>query len=186
MLTRVSAVQSVVIAELRENNLSNMGQQPPRLFRRAKEGRLVIGCAAMTAMWSYRQIQPDDTEAGGVLLGRYIDGTDEIVVDAATTPQRGDRRTHSRFYRGRRTHQELIDAAWNESNGATTYLGEWHTHPESIPAPSIIDRAGWSKKLIFDVFSDALLFVILGTEDLRVWEGERLSCLQTPLMEETA
>lgn len=55
----------------------------------------------------------------------------------------------------------------------TTYLGEWHTHPEEIPTPSVIDRIGWAKKLLADSFSEAIFFVILGTTTVRVWEGAR-------------
>lgn len=67
----------------------------------------------------------------------------------------------------------MIDEAWRRSGGVTTYLGEWHTHPEEVPAPSVIDRIGWAKKLLADSFSEAIFFVILGTTTVRVWEGAR-------------
>lgn len=159
--------------------------QAPRLFNRAKDGRLAISSVAMTTMWNHRQLHPYDPEAGGVLLGRYVDNSADIVIDAVTVPQDGDLQARSRFLRARRGHQVLIDDVWNESNGTVTYLGEWHTHPEAVPHPSWVDRADWVRKGMFDVFTEAIFFVIVGTEDLGVWEGRhrnpaqhRLNCVR--------
>jgi integrative and conjugative element protein (TIGR02256 family) len=131
-------------------------------------------------------LNDEDHEAGGVLLGRHIVDSDDIVIDKVTTPQPGDRSSRFRFIRARRRHQKLIDAAWCESNGTVTYLGEWHTHPERVPHPSLVDRVGWVKKLLFDDFADALFFVIVGTEGVGVWEGRHRHPAQTQLREARA
>jgi integrative and conjugative element protein (TIGR02256 family) len=135
----------------------------------------------MTTMWNYRQCEPSAPEAGGVLLGRYISDSADIVIDAVTVPQDGDLQARSRFFRARKRHQALIDGAWNESNGTVTYLGEWHTHPESVPHPSWVDRADWLRKGMFDVFTEAILFIIVGTEELGVWEGRHRHPTHTQL-----
>jgi len=47
------------------------------------------------------------------------------------------------------------------------YVGEWHTHPESGPAPSSLDFCEWRK--ICKRRKEMMLFLIQGTE--AVWMG---------------
>ena len=145
----------------------------PLMFDRAAAGRLQIGRHALETILRFQQSGDHDREAGGVLLGRYIIDTDDIVIDEVTTPQPGDRRSPHRFFRSRKAHQWLIDRAWSESNGRIAYLGEWHTHPEPHPHPSAVDRIGWTKKALLDRFAGSIFFLILGTDSMGVWEGKR-------------
>jgi integrative and conjugative element protein (TIGR02256 family) len=126
-------------------------------------------------MHRYIQDAHEKAEAGGILLGRHILGTNDIIVDSVTEPMAGDWRSRSKFLRAREHHQEAIDRAWRESNGTCTYLGEWHTHPEMYPKPSSPDRLDWLRRLLVDQFTEPIFFVIVGTVEIRVWEGLR-SC----------
>jgi integrative and conjugative element protein (TIGR02256 family) len=126
-------------------------------------------------MGRYVQDMPYKTEAGGVLLGRHLRATRDIIVDHVTEPMHGDHRTRTRFYRARHLHQEVIDQAWLQSGGTCTYLGEWHTHAEWMPIPSAIDQLTWRRKLIMDRFTGCIFFVIAGVDAVRVWEGHRRS-----------
>lgn len=150
-------------------------ESKPRVFHRTVSGRVQIGPDAINAFLGYRQLTSQEHESGGVLLGRFIEESSDIVIDRVTTPQPGDTSSRSWFFRSKKRHQALIDRAWAASNGTTAYLGEWHTHPEAVPHPSMIDRAGWLKKLQFDEFSEVIFFIIVGTEDIRMWEGRRRS-----------
>jgi len=105
------------------------------------------------------------------MLGRYSASSEDIIMESVTTPQSRDKRSRYRFHRAKQPHQLMIDEAWRRSGGITTYLGEWHTHPEEDPIPSMIDRISWTKKLMVDNFSEAIFFMILGTATVRVWEG---------------
>lgn len=67
----------------------------------------------------------------------------------------------------------MIDRAWVESSRTCTYLGEWHTHPEPIPSASFIDQGSWCRKLLVDRYAGCLFFVIVGTSEVKVWEGQR-------------
>ena len=145
----------------------------PLLFARARGGRVQIGQAALGAMLRFIQDGPRKTEAGGVLLGRHIRDSRDIVIDAVTTPLPGDRRRRTRFFRSQQPHQAEIDRAWRESGSTVTYLGEWHTHPQAVPTPSFTDQFDWRRKLLVDRFSGCLFFVVVGTVGLRVWEGRR-------------
>lgn len=108
-------------------------------FVRSGGGRFQFDPAVVETMQRYLQATPDTPESGGVLLGRHIIGTQNIVVDQVTTPLPGDCQSRVRFFRARRQHQVRIDQAWQESGRTCTYLGEWHTHPEPHPVPSVID-----------------------------------------------
>jgi integrative and conjugative element protein (TIGR02256 family) len=145
----------------------------PLTYARYGGGRLQISREAVRLLRRYVQDRADKKEAGGVLLGRHILDSNDVVVDDATPPLLGDRRARARFFRARQRHQEAIDRAWRESGGTCTFLGEWHTHPEAQPWPSGIDREDWLRKLREDEFTDWLFFVIVGTEAVRVWEGAR-------------
>ena len=155
------------------------------IFIRPNGGCFKIGLSALKTMLCFVQDESHKPEAGGVLLGRHIIDTNDIVVDWVTTPLPGDRQSRFRFFRTRRRHQELIDQAWRESSRTCTYLGEWHTHPEAAPAPSIVDQFNWRRKLMVDQFSDCLFFIIVGADEMRVWEGRyrRINLYQLKLID---
>jgi integrative and conjugative element protein (TIGR02256 family) len=136
--------------------------------------KIKIGSAALLAVNRFVQNNHQKTEAGGVLLGRFLMGNSDVVVDQVTIPAAGDKRSRFHFFRSARAHQEHILEAWTLSEGTCNYLGEWHTHPESDPYPSGYDFENWQKKLQLDKFdSDFLFFVIVGTTQINVWKGYR-------------
>ncbi len=146
----------------------------PLILRKSNESKLEISVQVLTSMLAYVQDLPRKKEAGGVLLGRHILDSSDIVVDEITVPMRRDRRGRHYFYRDQRNHQQAIGRVWRESGGTCPYVGEWHTHPEAYPAPSELDLRDWQRKLREDVFTgDTLQFIIVGVDTLRVWEGRR-------------
>lgn len=110
----------------------------------------------------YKQNEPTAHEAGGILLGKVFDDT--IYIDAISEPSSEDESGRNYFYRNVEKAQNIVEYAWRESNGERIYLGEWHTHPEKVPKPSIDD-----KKLIANMLEhskmeiDFLIMVIAGT-----------------------
>lgn len=142
-------------------------------FARPTGGRFQIGPEALSTLLGCMQNGPGTREAAGVLLGRHILNTEDIVVDGATRPMPGDWRTRTQFRRARRRHQIEINKAWKRSHGTCTYLGEWHSHPEPYPTPSAVDIRDWQRRLRVDIYTEPLFFVIVGTHEIRVWEGRR-------------
>lgn len=118
----------------------------------------------------------EDTEAAGALLGRIISESGAVIVDSVTTPQPTDvRRRHGVDFDGS-AHAYLISLALERSGGTCGYLGHWHTHPEPDPTPSPVDLADWSRRLREDTTDiDSVLYVIVGTQTIGVWEGLRSS-----------
>ena len=148
----------------------------PPIFNKLDGGKIEPSVSVILRLFQFRQNTPCKKEAGGVLIGRYIQNSFNIVIDDITVPMRGDCRKRYSFFRAQRRHQQAIDQVWRNSAGTSHYLGEWHTHPEPIPEPSDIDLKNWQRHLQQDVFNgDTLYFVIVGTKRLRVWEGNRLS-----------
>jgi integrative and conjugative element protein (TIGR02256 family) len=145
-------------------------------FRNIQGGLLKISEDALLRMREYVQGDRRKAEAGGVLLGRFVLGTADVVVDQVTVPVPGDRRSRLRFFRDARRHQAVIDRRWNESRHRCNYLGGWHTHPEPIPTPSGTDIRDWKRALQRNQFDNGTLyFVIVGTQEVRAWEGDRYS-----------
>jgi integrative and conjugative element protein (TIGR02256 family) len=125
-------------------------------------------------MLQFRQDDDKATEAGGVIIGRHIAGSDDVVADLVTSPMRGDRRSRTHFFRSARGHQAQLDSAWLRSEGTQVYLGEWHTHPEGHPTPSGIDFGDWSRRLMLDtVEARFVYFLIVGQIEVCAWEGDR-------------
>ena len=151
--------------------MRNRGTMKSPIFQKTDGGKLEIGLSALLKMLKFRQNTCWKREAGGVLIGRYIRDSLDVVVDDVTVPMRGDVRRRCSFFRNRNRHQRAIDQAWRESDGTSHYLGEWHTHPEETPTASPTDQIDWQQHLQQDIFSgDSLFFIIVGTNCLRVWE----------------
>ena len=140
---------------------------------RSVVGRIQFDAKVYGTFRRFAQIQPDDLESGGVMMGRRILATEDVVVDHVTSPGPRDQRTRLGFLRRRESHQCSLDRAWQRSNGTSGYLGEWHTHPEACPHPSVVDRANWALRLLDTRVTDPLFFVIVGTKDIEVWESRR-------------
>src|SRR5438874_2030398 len=98
----------------------------------ARGSRLIFSEDAWKTLLRHRQTQAGAHEAGGVLLGRHLLNSDDVAVDSATTPQPGDRRSRTLFFRSRR-HAALALREWEASQGTQDFLGLWHTHPERAP-----------------------------------------------------
>lgn len=129
---------------------------------------------SILALESYRQVGDTTVEAGGLLLGRLIDGSADVVVDEATGPHAHDRRSRFAFFRRRNPAQGLVNRAWAGSSGTRIYLGEWHSHPEDDPTPSDPDYNNW-RRILREVKCEhhRLFFLIVGRRRIRVWEGRR-------------
>jgi integrative and conjugative element protein (TIGR02256 family) len=143
-------------------------------FIDSSNNKVKIGSTALSGMKNFIQNTPQKEEAGGVLLGRFLIGNNDVVVDHITVPVAGDKRTRFGYFRSKPAHQNRISEAWSSSRGTCNYLGEWHTHPEDDPNPSGHDLANWKNKLNHDKFDgDFLIFIIVGIVQVNAWKGIR-------------
>lgn len=105
-------------------------------------------------------------ESGGVLLGTVHERG--LLVTVATTPTRLDRQFRYLFERFPFGHRAAAKRLWRSSAGTTRYLGEWHTHPQDFPTPSVIDLAEWRKLAEVRADRRPFLAVIVGRHALHV------------------
>jgi integrative and conjugative element protein (TIGR02256 family) len=148
------------------------------VYRVTPKQRLIIVEHAVQQMQAFAQRRWWDREAGGVLMGRHLLDSPDVVVDEVSTPQDTDRRSRFNFFRSRR-HEQLARQRWLQEHSTSAYLGLWHTHPERDPTPSGEDRNDWQKAVASDVYDgDRLFFPIVGTHCIRVWTLSRRGALR--------
>ena len=121
---------------------------------------LILSWHAVETMTQFRQTSPNHKEAGGQLFGHFK-GSDSSIVEA-TMPKWLDRRGRTEF-RPNRWLQCL--EIRNRYRKGLHYIGDWHTHPEKHPQPSIEDLL--NMKECFDRSRHALhafVLVIVGID----------------------
>lgn len=97
-------------------------------------------------------------ERGGIFVG--LRRGPHIEVKEATLPMKWDLGTMFSFRRSSRGHQEIALKRWQESSQTMDWVGEWHSHPQSIPTPSSIDFGSWRQ--IITERNAAMVFLIVG------------------------
>lgn len=126
----------------------------------------------LAVFWKYRQRFFWQQEGGGILLGRRRGRHLEVLT--ATEPSSQDKRSAYFFVREVEGHAEVAEQAWVSGGHQVDYLGEWHTHPQTTPIPSGIDRAEWRKLVQQHPQKTTMLTVVVGTKELRVELGDRV------------
>ncbi|MCK8488259.1 Mov34/MPN/PAD-1 family protein [Paenibacillus sp. MBLB2552] len=133
---------------------------------------LKITLNSYQVMKSFIQLEKNSCEAGGILVGRVLDESNNFIIDDVSSPMPTDHRRRNHFYRHPNGHQDFFDKKWGESKNTCFYLGEWHTHPEPSPYPSHIDFQTWRRLLKFPTQNiSVLFFIILGTSQMKIWQG---------------
>jgi integrative and conjugative element protein (TIGR02256 family) len=143
------------------------------VYRVTQHQRLIIVEYPLQQMLAFAQHRCGDCEAGGVLLGRHLLDSCDVVVDEVTTPQSSDRRDRFSFFRSSK-HELEAHKRWVEEKNTMAYLGLWHTHPEPDPSPSSVDRRDWIQAVSRDTFEGPrLFFPIIGTRSIGIWTLNR-------------
>jgi integrative and conjugative element protein (TIGR02256 family) len=143
------------------------------VFKVTSKQRLIITSQAVEQLLAHVQKWCWQREAGGVLLGRHLLDSEDVVVDEVTGPQSSDRRTRFSFFRSKK-HEHIAKERWLAEANTIAYLGLWHTHPEDSPTPSSVDREDWQQAVTNDAFDGArLFFPIVGRREIRVWTKSR-------------
>lgn len=124
-------------------------------------------------------------ETGGLLLGYWssASGEEEVLIELIIGPGTHAQHERTRFRPDAPWQRRQLAAAYAASGRITTYLGDWHTHPGSAPAPSRRDRKT-ARTIAYE--ADARvprpLMLILGsgsdaagwTPRLHLWDRRRL------------
>ncbi|WEA41641.1 Mov34/MPN/PAD-1 family protein [Lysinibacillus fusiformis] len=134
--------------------------------------KIQIKPIVLRGLFHYKQVNKSDFEAGGILIGRFLSENENVIIDNYTEPSCYDIRKRYYFERLTKVHQDILNKVWKESCGTQNYLGEWHTHPEDVPSPSLHDLRSW-RILLQNQNKDVnkLFFIIVGIKEIRIWEG---------------
>lgn len=119
---------------------------------------------ALRAIRKHVQILPWSREGGGQMFGR-IDGY-RVVVSEVTEPNPKDKRTRTSFVLDVATANQQIADRFRQG---LQYLGDWHTHPEARPKPSLEDRQNASRMFKTASGRPWFLMVIAGRDE--TWIG---------------
>jgi integrative and conjugative element protein (TIGR02256 family) len=82
----------------------------------------------------HRQVRQGQAEAGGQLFARIT--RYEVFVEEATGPRPTDRRGRTHYTPDRQAERKEIRERFALG---LHYVGDWHTHAESVPIPSPVD-----------------------------------------------
>jgi len=110
-------------------------------------------------------------EAGGILLGYSYNHYDEVVK--ITTPSKFDTCGINFYIRSKSYAQIHINNFWNKSKGRIIYLGEWHTHNEINPSPSLEDMQMINKVCKETIMEINHLYLIIGGIKNTLWVGRQ-------------
>ena len=145
--------------------------------------QLVFDVHVLDHFNEWRQSQPDKVEAGGQLFG-VVDEA-RVIIKEATGPRRSDRRGRFFFVADRFAERREIKTLHKSK---LHYFGDWHTHPEAIPAPSRADLTAMADLVARSKHElHAFLMVIVGTDqfpdglhvslhEANVWSKLRTEC----------
>jgi integrative and conjugative element protein (TIGR02256 family) len=124
--------------------------------------RLVFSSAVVGHFRNHRQLRWWHREAGGQLFARFA--MPDIVIEKATGPRRSDWRTRYSYRPNRRAEQREFRAHYARG---LHFVGDWHTHPESIPRPSSRDQRSMQEMVTRSAHAlNGFVLVIVGQEDL--------------------
>ena len=139
-----------------------------------------IDSQVLAHIYQYRQTEVLQKEAGGVLIGRELESTGNLIIEKVTEPKNNDKRSRCRFERRDQEHLEFFQKLYLDSRETYGYFGEWHTHPERIPHYSEIDRRHWNE--IFRELPEQhlLLFLIVGIDEIGIWKLD-LNAFEQPI-----
>ena len=107
-----------------------------------------------------------DKEKGGVLMGSLYPSINQINITHILESKMHVSSSHNINLNVKYLQKKMNDI-WEKSHGKITYLGDWHSHPENKPNPSIIDYYTFIKNFYMSQFDhNILIYLILGNKSI--------------------
>ena len=133
------------------------------IFNKTPMKILLFSDSSISTMRKFIQNTNSKYEAGGIILGE-VKG-EHIYVTDVSYPKKNDIRKSTYFERKDKAHISFYEHRYNQNN-CIKYFGEWHTHPEKKPIPSLVDKREWNK--IYMRIREPNIFLIIGTHDIYI------------------
>lgn len=132
------------------------------------EFKVKIKSEVIKLLTSFKQLNINDCEAGGMLIG-YETLNGDIVIEYATQPFKKDKRTRISFDRFDKKHNKILQSIWKKHGNIHIYVGEWHTHPEKYPNYSLQDKKNWIE-IGSKMNREKFIHIIVGSDVIAMWE----------------
>ena len=131
--------------------------------------KVIIEEEVMNSFLNIQRSHDFRKEIGGIIIGKLDSKRMCLSITDISFPFSNDKSFRFRFIRNSEGHQQEMDTIWEQSNHKKSYLGEWHTHDQDCPVPSIIDKRTWIRISKQDHNFDQCCFIIVGHKELGLW-----------------
>ncbi len=89
--------------------------------------------------WRMALIEAKQNEVGGILFGEHIDNEEFRLVEFTIQKKQGNKASFRRKANEARKSLKNLSKAYGNEHAQFNYLGEWHSHPNSLAIPSEMD-----------------------------------------------
>ena len=104
-------------------------------------------------------------ESGGILVGEIYPRENKVVIKEIVVSKKA-KRSFMGINIDKKEMQEELEKIRKKTNYKYYYIGDWHTHPEKNPKPSLIDKLSYKKTLQKIVLqTNFVVFLIVGNSD---------------------
>lgn len=124
---------------------------------------IIFSASALSKLQEIISRKMNICESGGLLLGFIREN--HFDIRDVTIPYRNDISSRFSFVRRDKNHLNFFQTL-QKRNKDITYIGEWHTHLEDYPRPSIIDIREW--EMIKKTRRYPIVFMILGKKAIYI------------------
>lgn len=125
-----------------------------------------ISSSAWTEMRSWivhsRDEVGPEVETGGLLFGERDDAAKVIWVSEVSGPPSDSSASAKKFICGVAGTAAMNAEKRRRTRGSVHYMGMWHTHPDSVPLPSMTDWAGMRRLVKAAGGAGRVLMLIVG------------------------
>ena len=127
---------------------------------RDSNGTVIFSEKVIAHFVRFRQVWPCQREAGGQLFARFEGST--VMVEDVSGPRPTDRRSRTSYIPDRAAEQREIDERFARG---LHFVGDWHTHPDKRPQPSVRDTRSIEECVSRSAHSlKGFLLVIVGND----------------------
>ena len=106
-------------------------------------------------------------ESGGILVGEIYPDENKVIVKEVIVSKKA-KRSFMGIDIDKKEMQEELEKIRKKTNYRYYYIGDWHTHTEKKPKPSLIDKMSYKKTLKKIILqTNFVVFLIIGNgEDI--------------------
>lgn len=147
--------------------------------------KIYITPSVLRIIEGFKQVKKCDNESGGIILGQLKE--DKVYILKVSIPNKLDIATRYSFNCNKDAAQIIINYEFINSEQKTIYLGEWHTHPEDYPNPSMVDKIMINSQYFKNKLNEPFLILLIqGLKELyiAIYDGKKLEKANLSIIED--